>query len=360
LGSAVPISTALIRAGVQSGHRWAMMAAAPATCGVAIEVPDRRVYHSSTGSPREVPVARAATMSTPGAVMSGFMAKSPKRGPRLEKSASRSWTSTAPTVRAEVAAPGVSTVCSSGPELPAATTNRVRWLAVSRSTAWLTGSLPSVGQPPRLMLTTRARWLAAHSMPAITPDSLPKPKSSRTLPLSRSAPNATPLRWPAALAPVPATVEATWVPCPSRSVVVSDSEKLAAATTWPARSGWVASMPVSRTATRTPSPVRPCAQTVGTRIWVRLGSRAVLRKRRSSQTRLTPASGPVVRRAETAVPARAAPNRAAVARGWRTAVARTLASSRTGRSDAAVRPAGRLLVPACWAIMGRLAAAASA
>jgi len=51
-----------------------MMAAAPATCGVAMEVPDRRVYHWSTGSPSEVPAARAATMSTPGAVMSGFMA----------------------------------------------------------------------------------------------------------------------------------------------------------------------------------------------------------------------------------------------------------------------------------------------
>jgi hypothetical protein len=59
---AVPTSTALIRAGVQAGQRWAM------------EVPDTRVYHWTTGSPMAVPAARAATMSTPGAVMSGFMA----------------------------------------------------------------------------------------------------------------------------------------------------------------------------------------------------------------------------------------------------------------------------------------------
>ena len=73
-GLAVPISTALIRPGVQLGQRWARMAAAPATCGVAIEVPVARVYHWPTGSSRAVPAARAATMSTPGAVMSGFMA----------------------------------------------------------------------------------------------------------------------------------------------------------------------------------------------------------------------------------------------------------------------------------------------
>jgi hypothetical protein len=74
MGLAVPISTALIRAGVQLGQRWAMIAAAPATCGVAIDVPVARACHWPTGSPRAVPAARAATMSTPGAVMSGFIA----------------------------------------------------------------------------------------------------------------------------------------------------------------------------------------------------------------------------------------------------------------------------------------------
>ena len=113
-----------------------------------------------------------------------------------------------------MAAPGVSTVWPPGPELPAATTNRVRYWLVSRVTAWLIGSVPSVGQPPRLMFTTLARCLAAHSIPAMIPDSLPKPESSSTLPLSRLALKATPLRWPDERAPVPATIEATWVPWP--------------------------------------------------------------------------------------------------------------------------------------------------
>jgi len=227
-------------------------------------------------------------------------------------------------------------------------------------TAWLIGSVPSVGQPPRLMLATRACCLAAHSIPAMMPDSLPKPKSSSTLPLSRLAPKATPLRWPPALAPVPATIEATWVPCPRWSVVESASEKLAEATTLPPRrSGWVASMPVSSTATLTPLPLSPADQAAGAPIWVRLGSRSVARKRRSSHTRDTPASLPVVRVAVARVPARAAPSLGAAARGWRMAVARRLASSRTGRSEAAARAAGRLAVRRCT-IRGRLGALASA
>ncbi len=56
-----------------------------------------------------VPAALAAAMPTPGAVMSGLIASS-RRGPRLEKDASASLPSTAPTVSAEVAAPGEPTV----------------------------------------------------------------------------------------------------------------------------------------------------------------------------------------------------------------------------------------------------------
>jgi hypothetical protein len=75
-------------------------------------------------------------------------------------------------------------------------------------------------------VTTRARWAAAHSIPAMMPDSLPKPKSSRTLPLSRLASKATPLRSPPDRTPVPATIEAKWVPCPARSVVEPDPAKV--------------------------------------------------------------------------------------------------------------------------------------
>ncbi|GAA3115468.1 hypothetical protein GCM10020001_038590 [Nonomuraea salmonea] len=59
--------------------------------------------------PRVVPEALAAVMLTPGAVMSGLIASS-RRGPRLEKEASASSPSTAPTVSAELAAPGEPTV----------------------------------------------------------------------------------------------------------------------------------------------------------------------------------------------------------------------------------------------------------
>ena len=52
----------------------------PATCGAAMEVPE------STRTSLPVPMP-AATMLTPGAVMSGLRALSPKRGPHDEKSA---------------------------------------------------------------------------------------------------------------------------------------------------------------------------------------------------------------------------------------------------------------------------------
>jgi hypothetical protein len=96
------------------------IAAAPATCGVAIEVPDSIVYESSTGVPSDVPAARAAMMSTPGAVMSGLIAKSPVRGPRPENPARTSDLSTAPTVSAWLAAPGLVTVSRPDPKFPAA------------------------------------------------------------------------------------------------------------------------------------------------------------------------------------------------------------------------------------------------
>ena len=117
-------------------------------------------------------------------------------------------------------------------------------------------------------------------------------------------------------------------------------------------------MPVSSTATLTPSPVRPADQAAGAPIWVRLGSRSVARKRRSSHTLLTPARVPLVRVAVAVVPARAAPSLAASARGWRMAVARRLASSRTGRRDALARAGGWLAVRRCT-IRGRLEALAS-
>lgn len=214
-------------------------------------------------------------MSTPGAVISGLSPSSTKRGPRLEKSASWSLRSTAPTVRAASAAPGVPTVKLSGPLLPAAMTKRAPVSALSSSTATLIGSVPSVGSPPRLMLMTLAlRSRAAHSMPAMIQESWPEPLLSRTLPISSSAPGATPFSTPPDAAPVPAIVEATCVPCPCRSVTSSPGTKLWLASTLPTRSGCSVSTPVSSTATSTPWPASPPAHTEGAPIWATSSAKA--------------------------------------------------------------------------------------
>src|SRR5262245_21836483 len=105
LALAEAISAALSTPGAQSGCSWARIAADPAMCGVAIEVPDSVVY-ASPGSPRNPSLLFAAVMSTPGAVISGLTAPSPDRGPRLENSASWSLLSTAPTASAASAVAG--------------------------------------------------------------------------------------------------------------------------------------------------------------------------------------------------------------------------------------------------------------
>lgn len=150
--------------------------------------------------------------------------------------------------------------------------------ALNWFTAWLSGSSWVCSSVvPRLMLTTLACSVsAAHSMPAMIPDVAPDPVLSSTLPISRSASGATPRSLPSEAAPVPATVEAVWVPWPKWSTVSSPGMKLLAATTRFTRSGWVASTPVSRTATRTPVPVPPAAHTAGAPIWAVLSARVAV------------------------------------------------------------------------------------
>ena len=131
-------------------------------------------------------------MLTPGATTFGLMTPLIS-GPREEKSAIVSVPSTAPTVSADAAAPGEVTVPELGPELPAAMTNSVVDVEESSSTARSRGLVPSPGSPPRLMLTMAACWLTAQLIPAITCESAPVPLESRTLPISREAPGATPL-----------------------------------------------------------------------------------------------------------------------------------------------------------------------
>src|SRR5690606_26360209 len=173
----------------QCGNRWARIAAAAETWGVDMEVPLSVVYQPSDGSP--VPSARAATMSTPGAAMSGLSPMSQWRGPRLENHAIPSCLSVAATARAESAAAGAVTV-RGRPLLPAATTNRAPVLAVSWSTARLSGSVPSLGPAPRLIDTMSASIVtAAHSMPAMI-DEYGQPAAPHTRPLTSVAPGATP------------------------------------------------------------------------------------------------------------------------------------------------------------------------
>ncbi len=139
---------------------------------MAIDVPDSEAYLSPTGSPISPCAARAATISTPGAVMSGLIAPSPTRGPRLEKSASASSRSTAPTASAASAVPGEPTE-PSAPSLPAAITKSVPCCSVSVPTASSSGSTSGVSPPLRLMLTTVACCsAAAHCMPARMADSV--------------------------------------------------------------------------------------------------------------------------------------------------------------------------------------------
>ena len=112
-------------------------------------------------------------MSTPGALTSGLRPPLRTSGPRLEKEAMASSSSTAPTVSASLADPGELTVEASGPLLPAAMTNSVSEPSESSLTAWDRGFVPSSASPPRLMLTTSAPWATAQAMPASTPESSP-------------------------------------------------------------------------------------------------------------------------------------------------------------------------------------------
>ena len=95
------------------------------------------------------------------------MAWSRRRGPRLENSASRSRRSTAPTVSAASAEPGAPMVVRPRPVVAGARRRKHAGRALSALTARLSGSVPLVGSPPRLMFTTRAPCATAHSMPAM-------------------------------------------------------------------------------------------------------------------------------------------------------------------------------------------------
>lgn len=128
-------------------------------------------------------------------------------------------------------------------------------VARSAGHPWPTRSLTSPGKSkPRDMEMTCAWLSSAHWRPRKIISESPAPSSPSTLPISaRVTPGATPIRVPSTSRPK--TVPAQCVPCPFLSPF-PDPEKSAWVSSTPVNAGCDASMPVSRTATTTPAPVR--------------------------------------------------------------------------------------------------------
>src|ERR1051325_7237013 len=134
---------ALISSAVQAGWSSRISAAAPATCGVAIDVPLSRRYP---------PPSLAELIGYPGASRSGLIANKRLEGPRELKKAITSVLFTAPTVRAFRAHPGELIVWYPEPLFPAAaahTTPPVVALSIAGESASF--GLPD---PPMLRLRT--------------------------------------------------------------------------------------------------------------------------------------------------------------------------------------------------------------
>ena len=204
--------------------RW--MAATPATCGAAIDVPCMVAAAESL-------VWYAERIDDPGANRSTHR-------PTFENPLRVSAEVVEPTVLARGLAAGLIRQASS-PRLPAAATT-TRPESATRATA---RSRAEEYSPPRLMFTTpgtSSGWFATiQSRAAATPAEVPEPSQLRTRTGTIVAALATPQR-------VPASVPATWVPCPWQSPVPTPSEMTEKpSSTRPARSWCVACTPVSTT-----------------------------------------------------------------------------------------------------------------
>src|SRR6185369_15633809 len=182
------MSVARTCAGVAAGSAASTSAAAPATCGAAIDVPLPTAIEMSDARPADM-------MDTPGANRS-------TQPPWLENGARASALSLAATVNASGALAGEAPHASAL-SLPAATAY-VRPDAIDACTAPFSSS--DAG-PPMLMLTTagRAACVVTQSTAAMTSVYSPQPSQ----PNARSA-----TTWTALATPVPAPpiVPATWVP----------------------------------------------------------------------------------------------------------------------------------------------------
>ena len=152
-------------AGAASGDPERTAAAAPATCGVAMEVPLIEAMAVVEAVPADV-------IPTPGAYRS-------TQAPKLEKDAWRSDASLAATVSALGTRAG-ELVHASTAELPAAATT----VTPSLTRAWTAVSTMVLAVPPRLRLATAgvpAWWCTAtHSSAAMTSELKPDPAQSKT------------------------------------------------------------------------------------------------------------------------------------------------------------------------------------
>ncbi len=103
LSTALLLNRAFSCCQVSSGCCWSSNAAEPVTSGVDRDVPRPMAYRSPSRAP-----ARAPRMPVPGAAISGFC-RQEYVGPMLVNRARLPAGSSAPTVNAESAVPGVST-----------------------------------------------------------------------------------------------------------------------------------------------------------------------------------------------------------------------------------------------------------
>mmetsp|Transcript_5690 Transcript_5690/g.11853 ORF Transcript_5690/g.11853 Transcript_5690/m.11853 type:complete len:233 (+) Transcript_5690:545-1243(+) len=204
---------------------WSNSAAAPATCGEAIDVP-------SYTSVAPFPVSTADVIPSPGAKMSTHV-------PQLLKSARRSFSVLAPTVIASAADAG-EVLQAFWFSFPAATTTMIPASTAALTTLFSFCEKP----PPRDMLITdlvpRDLWRVTTQLIAAMTVALdvPSPSSPKTRTSYRLAPGATPIVLPAA-------VPATWVPCPSPGEPSPSFEKSFPPIMRPVNSEWLWRIPLS-------------------------------------------------------------------------------------------------------------------
>ena len=152
-----------------SGWRCLTMAAAPATCGVAIDVPDMDCVGVDAPSARCA--RRRCRRRVP--LISGFRVGRPSDRPAAgEDRGGTSSRSTAPTVSTAGAQPGAETVLFAGPVVAGGDDEEaVAAASESACAASAIGSSQRRRAPvlPRLMETTSAPCATAHSMPPMIP-----------------------------------------------------------------------------------------------------------------------------------------------------------------------------------------------